>query len=163
MERYPDVSQRIHHFSELLHTFFAVEIANSSGFVHDYLVFEWQCRLIFTVLRARELKRDVAQELHLEDPEDPFVSQLLDQNTSAFELPVQFQPIKTLFEANKHQPLEFNHAIAEWRFRYIDEMVGWHTFDIDCVLGYVIELEILEQWLKLDRKKGLEIVQHLTM
>ena len=163
MERYPDTTERVRHFPELLHTFFTIEIANSTGFVHDYLLFEWHCRLIFTLLRAKELKRDVEKEFLLENLEDPFIEQLLQQNGTTFELPTPFQPIKIFFESHKHQPLALHLAIAEWRFDFINNMVGWHTFDIDCILGYVVELGIIEQWMKLDRKKGLEIAKHLTM
>lgn len=163
MEQYPDGKERLKHFPELIREFFRIEIENAQGFTKEYLIFEWKWRLVITALRAKNLGRNLLEEFRFEDPENPFVQEILSQaNAPTYEPPEDFQVLKTLFETKKSHPLEFSLALAEWRFEHIEEMVGWDTFDIDFVLGYIVLLEICETWLRLDRKKGLELIEKVA-
>ena len=163
MEKYDDTSQRLKHFPELLRDFFRHEMKKSDGgFVQEYLKLEWELRLIFVALRAKDLGRDLAEELKFEDPEDPFVQQILEQKDDPSYIPPNsYASLKELFEEKKSDPLALNLELSQWRFNKIDEMMGWHTFDINKVLSYVVQLKIVEKWLKLDKKKGLELVEKI--
>ena len=163
MERYEKKEERIEHFSELLHEFFRIEKMGKSGFRATYMDFEWRWRLIMTALRAFDLKRPLEDEFRFEDPEDPFVASLLEQKGQLeFEPPEPFKPLKTIFQNKKSNPLEFNLLLSEWRFEKIDQLIGWHTFDIDRVLGFVVQFDILERWLRLDKKVGLEVIERVA-
>ncbi|HXF29662.1 MAG TPA: DUF2764 family protein [Chlamydiales bacterium] len=163
MESYEEKSQRIAHFPELLRDFFRVERKKAIGFTEKFLTFEWQWRLVMTALRAFDLGRNLEQEFRFEDPEEPFIQYILEQKTSpSFDPPDAFKPLKTIFETKKSNPLELNLMLSEWRFEKIDEMVGWHTFDIDRVLGFVVQFDICERWLRLDKKKGLQVVDRVA-
>jgi hypothetical protein len=163
MEKHPDTTSRLAHFPELLRQFFHDELKKQDGFVLEYLKFEWEWRLVFVALRANSLGRDLEKEMQYEDPEDPFIEQILEQkNQKIYQPPEKYKALKDLFDAKKLNPLELQKALSEWRFDSIENMVGWHTFDVYRVLGYVVQLKICEKWLKLDKKKGLEIVEKVA-
>ena len=160
MEKYDDTAKRLQHFPELVRDFFHHELKEATGFVEEFLRLEWEVRLIFVALRAKALSRNVAEELKYEDPEDPFIQQMLEQKDEpSYSPPSAYGALKVLFEEKKSDPLGLNLGLSQWKFDKIDEMIGWHTFDVDVVLGYVVKLKIVEKWLKLDKKIGLELVE----
>lgn len=161
MEKYPETSSRLKNFPELLRAFFQTEMKKEKDFVQDYLIFEWQWRMIFVVFRALSLERNVLSELEHEDPDNPFISDIIEQisTTKAYIPPENFKALQGIYDMKKHSPLELELALSEWRFERIEEMIGWHTFDIYRILGYVIQLEIVEKWLELDKRKGLQFIE----
>ena len=161
-ERYQTPKEQLEHFPELLRSYFEIESKRQTGFLADYLTFEWQWRLVFVALRAKELDRDLKYEFRLEDPEDPFVGQIIAQNeSSSFDPPAPYAGLKALFESRKTAPLDLYQALSEWRFSRIEETIEWEHFSLNRILGYVAELEICEKWLELDKRKGIKILQEM--
>lgn len=162
MEKYEETKERLKHFPELIKKFFHYELKERTGFVKEYLQFEWEWRLIFVALRAKNLGRSIVTEMQYEDPEDPFVQQILEQKDAETYLPPEkFAELKEIYEAKKSTPLDLALTLSQWRFDKIEDLIGWHTFDVSCVLGYVIQHKIVEKWLKLDKKKGLELIEQI--
>jgi hypothetical protein len=162
LDQYPDANKQLEYFPELIRSYFAIESKHQSGFLADYLTFEWQWRLVFVALRAKELDRDLKQEFRFEDSEDQFVAQILAQNeSSSFDPPAPYNGLKALFESRKTSPLALYQALSEWRFMRIEESIEWEHFSLNRILGYVAELEICEKWLELDKRKGLQILQEM--
>lgn len=162
LEQYKEKKDLIDNFPKIVHQFFARESQNPDPFLSRYLTFEWHWRLIFVALRAQDLHRNVEQELQYEDPEDPFVEQLLESSKEKhFEPPAPYAGLKSLYEARKSAPLDLYQALSEWRFNYVEELIDWDNFSTDRILGYVAQLEICEKWLQLDKLKGLEIVDEM--
>lgn len=155
---YSSRQEQIKNFHELYHRYFSIETGRHNGFVHKYLVFERQVKLVFTALRALHLGRDLKKEFSDEDPEDPFIQQLMEQKASS-ETPEGFEEVKTMFEQYKEKPFDLYQALAEWRFRKVEEIAGRHTFYIDRILAFIVQLEICEKWLELDKAKGLQIIE----
>lgn len=163
IDRYETKKERLSHFSELLREFFHQELKQETGFVQCYLHFEWKWRMVFTALRASNLGRNLAEEFMLEDPEDPFIQAILEQKEGqGYTPPEEFLPLKAMYEENRERPLELSLALAEWRFNKIEEFVGWHSFDISRILGFIVQLDICEKWLELDKKRGIEFVNHVV-
>lgn len=162
-QQYSEKESRLEHFPELLRTYFAVESQSKDAFLGPYLRFEWQWRLVFVALRAKELDRDLKYELRHENPEDPFIAQILSQNDQqSFDPPAPYMSLKALFEARKHAPLDLYQALCEWRFDHIKEMINWQSFSTARILGYVAELEICERWLELNKRKGLQLLEEIS-
>jgi len=162
MEKYTTTQKRLDHFPMLLHAFFQHECAKASGFIKTYLTFEREWRLVLVTLRAKYLQRDPVQALSYEDPDDPFIQQILDQkDAKEFEPPTFYKPLQLLYNTKMNEPLELYQGIQEWRFEYIGDMVDGHMFNVDRILGYVLRLDICEKWLLLDKKKGFALVEHL--
>jgi Protein of unknown function (DUF2764) len=159
MDKYESVEDRIHHFTSLLIAFFNHELKNASGFLKEYFIMERETRLVFLAFRAKKLGRDVLAELQDENPEDPLVAQIIAQKDApAFEPPEKYQELKPIFEKYHDKPLDLLQALYEYRFHTIDEILGFDTFSIDRILGYMVKLILAEKWMELDKEKGIAIV-----
>ncbi|MBS0634556.1 MAG: DUF2764 family protein [Verrucomicrobia bacterium] len=162
LDSYQEKKELIENFPKILHSYFAKESTNKNGFLKRYITFQWQWKLVFTALRAHELGRDIEKELAAADNENPFLEELLDASKEKqFEPPAPYTGLKELFDSRKTAPLDLYQALSEWRFDYIEEMIEWENFSIERILGYVAQLEICEEWLQLDKLKGLEIVEEI--
>lgn len=157
-----DKDSRQEMFPKLLRDYFDIESKSKDEFLSTYLIFEWHWRLIFVALRAKELDRDIKYEMRFENPNDPFINQILIQNESAtFDPPYPFTSLKALFETRKHAPLDLYQALCEWRFEQIKEMIHWQSFSTARILSYVAQLEICEKWLELNKRKGLQLLEEI--
>ncbi len=67
LDHYETAEERSRNFPRLLADYFRHEIPATSGFVHNYLVFEHDWRLVSAALRAKQLGRDITHELQYED------------------------------------------------------------------------------------------------
>lgn len=162
LEQYHETKEQIQHFPKILHQYFAYESQTTDPFLKPYLTFQWQSRLVFVALRAHDLKRNIEAELAFEDKEDPFVAELLAASREKkFDPPAPYADLKALYESKKAAPLNLYQAISEWRFSRIEEMIEWDNFSVGRILGYVAQLELCEEWLQLDKLKGLEIVEEM--
>lgn len=155
MNKYDSKSDRLTHFPALLATFFTEEIDKASGFFKAYLVLEREIRLVLSAFRVKKLKRDLLQEFQYEDPEEPFIAQILAQKDAViYEPPEAYEELKIIFEKYQNQPLELQKALIEFRFNKIEEMLGLDFFSLDRILAYLIELILVEQWQQMDQQKG---------
>lgn len=162
LEKYQSLEDRLHHFAALVAAYFHHEIEHSDGFLHTFLKFERELRLVLTGFRAKQLGRDLAAELQYEDPMDEIVAQILAQkDAKTYEPPEKYAELKVLFEEHNDSPLELHQALCEYRFRKIEEMYGVDVFSIDRILSYLVRLIIVEKWLELDKKKGLQVVEEI--
>lgn len=164
MERYETLADRLHHFPWLLSRFFQEAIANSEGFVKNYLQFEREWRLIFSGFRAKKLGRDLSVELQYENPEEELIAQLLAQkDAEEYEPPEKYKHLKVLFKKYGDDPLALERAIDYYRFNYIEELVGMtDQFSINRILAYMAQLLIVEKWFELDKNKGIKIVDTIV-
>jgi len=161
--RYESPDERVEHFSSLLSSYFQVEVPKSIGFLHDYLTFEREWRLVLIGFRAKRLNRDLLKELQYEDLSDDLVMQILAQkDTQTFEPPRRYEELAPLFEEHYDYPLQLYQALCEYRFQKINELIGVNMFTIDRILGYMVQLIIVEKLFELDRKKGIEIVDTIV-
>jgi len=162
-ERYDSKKDRLHHFTSLISSYFNEEIPKATGFLREYLEFERGFRLVLTGLRSKFLKRNIMTELQYENPDDDLVAQLIAQkDATEYEPPEKFAEVKPLFEEYCEKPFQLHKMISEYRFEKITEMLGADFFTIDRVLAYMAKLIIVEKWLELDKKKGMEIVDTIV-
>ncbi len=163
LEKYENRQDRLYHFPGLLADYFQAETAQASGFLREYLVFEHEWRLVLAGLRAKQQHRDIAKELQYEDLDDLLVRQLLAQRDSEhYEPPESYHDLKDIFLANQADPLELQLALCRYRFKKIEDMLGTDMFSMDRVLGYMAQLIIIEQWVELDKRKGLQIIDSIV-
>lgn len=162
LEQHESREERLYHFPELFAAFFREEVNLQEGFLKQYLDFERKLRLVLTAFRAKQLGRDIAQELQFEDPDEEFIVQLVSQKDSkTFEPPDGFEDLKPILEENYHSPLALQKALNEYRFRKLEEMSGWSVFSIERLLAYLSSFFIVEKWIALDKEQGLKIVDHI--
>ena len=144
LEEYVTTEERLAHFGELIVNFFAQEIAEAKGFLKRYLEFERDWRLVMLAFRAKQLGRDVTRELQFEDPYDTIVGQILAQREAVkFEPPVGYEKLRDFVDL---KPMELNRTLEEYRFRRLEEMRETEEFSIGYLLGYMVQLMIVERW-----------------
>ncbi len=162
LEKYED-EERLIHFSELIHTFFKKEVSLQKGFLKKYLEFEREWRIVMVGMRAKRLGRDVSFELQHEDATDTLVSQIIAQkDAKSYEPPDGYENLKPLFEENQESPLLLHQALCEYQFSKMEEFCEGDLFSIDRILAYLVQLQIAEKWIELDKTKGLEIVDNIV-
>jgi hypothetical protein len=105
----------------------------------------------------------VAAELQFEDPDDEIVAQILAQkDAKTYEPPERYSDLKALFEEHYDAPMELYQGLCEYRFEKIVQMYGIDVFSIDRILAYLARLIIVEKWLDLDKKKGIQVVDAIV-
>lgn len=163
LEAHETDGDRLRHFSFLLSSYFNEEIAKSSGFLKKYYSFERDLRLVLLGLRAKRLGWNLMNELQYEDPHDDLVAQMIAQKDSPdYEPPEEYADIKALFAEHAHDPLQLYQLIGEFRFQKINELLAIDLFSIDRIIAYIAQLIIVEKWVELDKKKGMEIVDTIV-
>lgn len=146
LERYETKEERLANHAELMHNFFQWAIEGESGLLRDYLQFERDWRLVMTAYRAKALGRDLSEELQWEDPTDLVVGQLLAQkDADEVEPPDGFEELKEIYRKWRDSPHDLFSKLEEYRFRRVQEMREGLLFTLDVVLGYMIQLMILEK------------------
>lgn len=163
IDKYPTNQERLRHFPELRALFFKETIPQATGFLKYYLTLERELRLIMVAFRAKKLDRDLFTELQYEDPNEDFIAQILAQKDAPnYEPPEKYEEIKVLFNQYYDDPIELQKALMEYYFGKIDEKIKIELFSIDRILGYMIELILVERWQHMDKQRGLEIVDNIV-
>ena len=146
---------RLHAHGELVAHFFQREIERAGGFLHRYLVFERNWRLVMVGLRAAHLKRELAVELQYEDPTDTLVMQLLTQrDAKSFEPPEGYEELKVILDDSQGDPLRLHLELERLRFEWVRDLVEGELFSIDWILGYCVRLMIAEKWQELHEQQN---------
>ena len=105
----------------------------------------------------------MVNELQFEEPDDDLVAQLLAQKDSAtFEPPVGYEELKGIFDEHGESPMELHKALCEYRFDKVGSFFGVDVFSLDRIIAYLSQLIIVEKWMELDRKSGLDRVDQLV-
>lgn len=158
-DKYESLHEKLKHFPELLVLFFKTEIANATGFIKEYLQFERELRLVLVAFRAKKLNRNLLNELQFEDPEEDLIAQILAQKDSAhYEPPEKFEDLKPILLQYSEDPMGLEKALIQYRMEKIDQLLGIEMFSSDRIYGYLTQLILVENWHRLDRKKGLQII-----
>lgn len=159
LDTYKTKEERLNFFPKLISKFFKEESKNADPFLKKYLEFERELQLVLVGFRAKKLKRNLEKELQFEDPNEDLIAQILAQkNAPEFVPPEGFEDLKTIFEAHQDNPIQLYQALCEFRFAKIEEMMGNDVFSFSKILGFMAELIIVEKWMELDEKKGMEII-----
>lgn len=150
-EDFESDEDRLRHHGKLVRDYFEVELAASKGFLHEYLQFERDWRLVMVAFRAKQMGRDVGPELQYEDPHDEVVAQILAQkDAETFEPPNGYGALKPIFAAHPDEPRELFRELASYRFDRVDAMMENEVFSIGFLLGYAVQLMIVERLMEIE-------------
>lgn len=153
----------LRYFPQLLRAYFQEEMECSCGFLKEFLEFERCWRLVMMGFRAKEIGRDLVQELQFEDPSDEIVAQLLAQKDArTYEPPYGFEDLKVLYDGSGKDPFELHKALCDYRFRKVEQMHEGDVFSIDPVLAYLVQLIIAEKWQELDQQQGIQMIDSIV-
>lgn len=162
LERYDSKEERLKNYSQLLVDYFRYESKHAAPFVRQWLAFERKLRLLLAAYRTKKLKRDLLVELQFENPDEPFIQQLLVQREApTLTFPEEFADLKSLIDEHYGNPNELYQALWEYRFYTIEAMISQYPpFSIKRILGYMIQLILAENWVQRDRKQGMQIIDN---
>jgi hypothetical protein len=90
------------------------------------------------------------------------VTAILRSNARDFGLTQDFPEIEPLLNAwESGNMLEREKAIDLMKWQWIDDQIFFEYFTIEKILGFMLQLEIVERWMLLDSKEGEKMVQDL--
>ena len=162
LDRYETQEERLRYFPSLFASLYRETLPEMKGFILRYYQIGREIRLVLTALRAREAKRDLVREFQFEDPEDPFVAQLLAQkDTSEPVVPKEYEDLKIAFLENKSEPKKLFRSVLQITFSRIEELETGRFFTMDQVLGHLARLSIVEAWVALDEEKGRVVLEQI--
>jgi hypothetical protein len=136
---------------------FLLDVSNE--FVRDWFRLQLNLNNVTTALNCR--KYDVPPENQLIG-NDEVVQSILRSNARDFGLSQDFPEIEPVLTAWEHDSmLEREKALDNISWNWIDENTFFHYFTIERVIGYLLQMEMVERWLNLDRKKGERMFREL--
>lgn len=163
LDEYESTADRLKNFPRLLAAYFQEEEMHANGFLGKYLRLERDMRLILVAFRAKKTGRDLLKELQYENPDEKLIAQILAQKDDLeFHPPEPYEDLKPIFTQHSDDPIGLHQALLEWRYQKIQEMVGFKTFSTDRILGYLARFILVENWLELDKEKGIKIVDSIV-
>jgi hypothetical protein len=158
-EEFQEVSDQLRNYSKVLITYFKEMKKKCRGFLKDYFCFEREWRILLAGYRAKKLGVDLMKELQYEDFHDPFVAEVIAQKDAPFfEFPFEYMQLGEKLKEAK-SPEEEYYLMAEFRFQWVKEKVQDDPFSISYLLGYLVQLMIVEDDFAQSKEKGSE---HLT-
>lgn len=156
LRNYRTQEQRVKAFPELLSAFFTDDSDQRNDFLKQYFLFQKQLRLVLLGFRAKQLGRNLSEELQFEEGEDPLVAEILVQKDGRdFTVPFEFKELQSVFQMNPAEPLAMHKALLQYQFDTIIERWGQDLFSIDRILNYMLRLILVERWLHLDVQGGM--------
>ncbi|MGE0199222.1 MAG: DUF2764 family protein [Simkaniaceae bacterium] len=154
-EEYESLEEQLRNYSKVFIQFFKKMDKTQRGFLKFYFGFEREWRLILAGYRSKKLGVDPAKELQHEDLSDPLVAQILAQKDAPFfEFPFGYEELDEKLKEVIGDPKRQYEAMAAFRFNKIAERVQDDPFSIDYILGYFIQLMIVEDGNVLNEKEG---------
>ncbi|MBF8262407.1 MAG: hypothetical protein HW387_72 [Parachlamydiales bacterium] len=162
LDRYDNQEERLRYFPSLMASLYHETLPELKGFLLSYYRLEREIRLSLTALRAKVQGVDLARELQFEDPEDPFIAELLarkDDNESV--IPEEYEDLKRAFLENRTEPRKLYRSILQLRLSRIDDLEVGQTFSMDQVLGHLARLFLVESWERLDDEKGRLVLEKI--
>ena len=131
---------------------------SKNKFVRSWFKFDHLLRNIQSAWMCRKLNKSVQQQLvgYAEDIEF-FEKNNLPDFGLRNEIPLGEQIFNLLEESENLDLLEREYRFDQIRWQIIDELTIFNYFDIDKVLAFLTKADILDRWLKLDKKRGAEL------
>ncbi len=155
LQDHQEVLEQLRHYSKVLITYFKEMEKKHQGFLKGYFRFEREWRVLLAGYRAKKLGVDPATELQHEDFHDPLVAEVLAQKDAPFfEFPFEYVELGEKLKDAAGKPDEEYRVMADFRFHRIGEEVQDHPFSVDYLLGYLVQLMIVEDAFVLDEKRG---------
>ena len=164
LEEYESVQDRLRNFSKVLSAFFIEETEKASGFLKKYLEFERDFHLVMVGFRSNKMHSELSYELQYEDPTTPIVAQMLaGKDSPEFDFPYEFAELGEMLTNKKCSPIEEYQLVLQYKFEKIQSMLEGSLFTVDVILGYLIQLMLIEDRFKLDQENGMKRIEEMIV
>ena len=137
---------------QLTALYYDYALQNTRGFLHDWLLLERNLRNLLAAWNIREYK------IKTEEPfigKGEIVKTLRASGAHDFGLGNELPFLdKLMNELEQENLLDREKAIDRVQWNYIDDQLTLYYFTIEVVLGYLLQLRMLNRWLSLDKQAG---------
>lgn len=139
--------------------FYEYTQASSNLFVRRWFEFQWNLNNVQTAVSCRKYDMDIESQL----VGDNEVAQALRTSSARdFNLNGIFPAIESILRMSDESDLLLKEKkIDRIQWDFLDELCTDYYFSIEVLLAYLIKLQSVERWLKLDAEKGEEIFRQL--
>lgn len=128
-------------------------------FLRTWFEYERDIKNILSGLTARRHKMPVENLLI---GSNTVTDAIRKSNARDFSLSAEFPFVEKIIQINENTDLLMREkAIDQLKWNYIDELNTFNYFSIEVILGFVFKLDMVERWLKLDKKTGEEMFHKL--
>lgn len=160
VERYESLEERLHYFPSLYTSLYNQK---NEGFLAKYYAFEREVALVLSALRSKKTGRDILRELQFEDPQDPFVAQILAQkDASDYSPPMEYEDLKALFVENSSDARKLYENLLKYRFQKIEEWAENEHFTLVRLLAYAARLLVIEKIWEDTRETANSAIESLS-
>lgn len=159
LDKYKDRQARVLYFSELLSIFFNKMIAEEKGFLKSYLTLQRNVRLLSCAVLT---ERKIEEELFFEDIKEPDIDDLLKKKENYSDVDFDYASLVKSLKNTRKNPLELYKEFMFFQFNQIDELMIYHPFSMDQILGYLAKLKIVEEMSKLDPEMGKKVIDQIA-
>ena len=144
----------------LFGAYYALCEGTGSKFLRAWSLFDRTLRNIAAAVSARAAGRPVEEVLV---GGGDVVEQLQRSSAADFGLRGEFTYIDALIAAVNEEPnlLEKEHKIDRIRWREAEELSTFDYFDIDAILSYLVRVNLVARWSRLDAARGREMFARL--
>ena len=139
--------------------FYAAALRHRNRFIREYFRFDLNLRNAKVRYLNQELQRSPGQDVMTgENPDAP------DTDIDGFRFTAgEFQEAAVVENALSSTDLVSREkALDDILWKKVDDLVTFHYFDLEAVLGYIAKLHIVNRWLALDETAGRERFHQLV-
>ncbi len=143
----------------LMAAYYAECSRSKSHFLREWATFDRNLRNVAAALRARDLQRSI-EDVVVGDGD--VVEQLSRSSAADFGLRGELSYIDAVIAACDEQNLlDKEHKIDKIRWDEADALVWADYFNIDAILAYLVKINIVARWMRLDERRGREMLTKL--
>ncbi|MBN1986375.1 MAG: DUF2764 family protein [Prolixibacteraceae bacterium] len=134
-----------------------------NSFLQNWFLFDLKSRNLITGFNCLNYKYEINKHL-VKTTESKYVNSLLLANRLKpeyyeDEIPYVHDIIRVMETDMEMAEKEKNFDKIRWD--YLDEHTFFHYFSIEKILSYILRLQIIERWMKLDKETGEEFLQKM--
>jgi hypothetical protein len=137
---------------------------HDNPFIRDWLIFDLDLRSVLAGLNCRKMARNregdfsLAQSIICKND----VTELIHKsNAPDFSLSNKLPWIEKVVSLNSDDLVEYEKSIDTLRWDILNELTIFTYFQIETILAFIVKLDMVERWQKLDPETGKEKLEKL--
>ncbi len=140
--------------------FFEYLLRTENQFLREWFEFKMNIQNITTALACRD--HDISPENEVIG-DNLVTSQIKRSSANDFGLAQEFPEIEKILSAweTSGTLTERERVVDLLKWEWIDDRVFFHYFTVERLLGFLLQLEMVERWMKLDEKTGRKMFEKL--
>lgn len=143
----------------LASAYYAYAMKSKNPFIASWFEFNLNINNILAAFAARKYKMnvaevivgdtDVCEMLRTSNARDFGLSETLDY----------FEPLQRLVETD--DLVEREKKVDQLKWKWLEDASFFHYFTIECLFVFLLQLEMIERWVLLDKEKGSELFRQM--